>query len=40
MSAKVLFLALKLGLFYQGVTTDSINNDVIFINSDPVILGP
>jgi hypothetical protein len=37
MSAKVLFLALKLGLFYPG---DSINNDVIFINSDPVILGP
>ena len=37
MSLKVLFLALKLGLF---VITDSINNDGIFINSDPVVLGP
>lgn len=39
MSLKVLFLALKLGLFY-GINPDMINGDDIFINSDPVILGP
>ena len=38
MSLKVLFIALKLGLF-NPIQADLINGDDIFINYNPVILG-